>query len=120
MDAEEQEEMRHNMTLAEYQSAQQSTAIYPKHNSVAYCCLGLVGESGEVAEHAKKSIRDDVGTISAERRTAMLKELGDVLWYISALSYELNSNLEEVAELNLIKLGSRKERGVLGGSGDER
>ena len=50
----------------------------------------------------------------------LLKELGDVLWYISQLSAELGLSLEEIASLNLEKLNSRKERGALRGSGDNR
>jgi NTP pyrophosphatase (non-canonical NTP hydrolase) len=120
MDTEKQEEMRHSMTLAEYQTAQQSTAIYPKHHGLDYCILNLASEAGELAGQRAKALRDDSGMLTGPRREAMLKELGDCLWMVSALSYELDSSLEEVAEINLIKLGSRKERGVLGGSGDER
>jgi NTP pyrophosphatase (non-canonical NTP hydrolase) len=73
-----------------------------------------------VAEHAKKAIRDDDGEVSDERRAAMAKELGDVLWYVSQLASELGLELEEVARGNLEKLLSRQRRGVLSGSGDER
>jgi NTP pyrophosphatase (non-canonical NTP hydrolase) len=47
-------------------------------------------------------------------------ELGDVLWYIAALSRDLNISLNDVAKMNIEKLADRKERGVLGGSGDNR
>jgi NTP pyrophosphatase (non-canonical NTP hydrolase) len=47
-------------------------------------------------------------------------ELGDVLWYLSALATELDTNLSSVADKNIQKLFSRKERGVLKGSGDNR
>jgi NTP pyrophosphatase (non-canonical NTP hydrolase) len=73
-----------------------------------------------VAEHAKKAIRDDGGLVSDERRSAMAKELGDVLWYVSQLASELGLELEEIATANLEKLLSRQRRGVLSGSGDER
>ena len=75
---------------------------------------------GEVAEHAKKAIRDDSGTITDERRAAMAKELGDVLWYAAQLATELGLELDQVASENLEKLLSRQSRGVLSGSGDER
>ena len=78
------------------------------------------GEAGEVAEHAKKAIRDDAGTVTDERRAAMAKELGDVLWYVSQLASELGLALEDVAQGNIEKLLSRQRRGVLSGSGDER
>jgi NTP pyrophosphatase (non-canonical NTP hydrolase) len=87
---------------------------------LSYPALGLAGEAGEVAEHAKKAIRDDGGMLSGERRQAMAKELGDVLWYVSQLASELGLELEDVAQANLEKLLSRQRRGVLSGSGDER
>ena len=73
-----------------------------------------------MAEHAKKVIRDDGGLVTAERREAMAKELGDVLWYVSQVASELGLELEEIAQQNLSKLLSRQRRGVLSGSGDER
>jgi hypothetical protein len=42
------------------------------------------------------------------------------LWYISALASDLDISLNEIAENNLQKLASRKERNVIGGSGDNR
>jgi NTP pyrophosphatase (non-canonical NTP hydrolase) len=87
---------------------------------LAYPALGLAGEAGEVAEHAKKAIRDDAGVVTEERRRAMAKELGDVLWYVSQLASELGLELDEIARANLEKLVSRQRRGVLSGSGDER
>lgn len=82
--------------------------------------FGLVGESGEIAEKFKKLIRDKKGKISDEDRQEIIKELGDVLWYINSISSLLGSSLEEVAAKNLSKVLSRKERGVLQGSGDNR
>ena len=82
--------------------------------------LGLVGESGEVAEKVKKLIRDKGGKLSAEDKTELLKELGDILWYVNAVAYELGSNVSEVAKQNLEKVLSRKARGVSKGSGDNR
>jgi len=108
------------MELSDYQRLSRRTAEYPREAWLAYPALGLAGEAGEVAEHAKKAIRDDGGEVSDERRAAMAKELGDVLWYVSQLASELGLELEEVAQGNLDKLLSRQRRGVLSGSGDER
>lgn len=108
------------MELSEYQRLSRRTAEYPRQAWLAYPALGLAGEAGEVAEHAKKAIRDDGGEVSEERRAAMGKELGDVLWYVSQLASELGLDLEEIAQVNLDKLLSRQRRGVLSGSGDER
>lgn len=110
------------MTLNEYQKASGATAFYPGRctGDITYVALGLNGEAGEVAEHAKKALRDDGGKITPERRRALTKEIGDSIWYIAQLATELGVSLEEVAQINLDKLASRQARGVLGGSGDER
>jgi NTP pyrophosphatase (non-canonical NTP hydrolase) len=108
------------MELADYQRLSRRTAEYPREAWLAYPALGLAGEAGEVAEHAKKAIRDDAGSITEERRAAMAKELGDVLWYVAQLASELGLELEDIAQGNLDKLLSRQRRGVLSGSGDER
>ena len=108
------------MELAEYQRLSRRTAEYPRQAWLAYPALGLAGEAGEVAEHAKKAIRDDGGEVTPERRAAMSKELGDVLWYVAQLASELELDLEQVAHANLEKLLSRQRRGVLSGSGDDR
>jgi NTP pyrophosphatase (non-canonical NTP hydrolase) len=106
--------------LSEYQRESRRTAEYPREAWLAYPALGLAGEAGEVAEHAKKAIRDDAGKVSDERRAAMSKELGDVLWYVAQLASELGIELEDIAAQNLEKLFSRQARGVLSGSGDDR
>lgn len=108
------------MDLSEYQRRSRRTAEYPREAWLAYPTLGLAGEAGEVAEHAKKAIRDDGGSVSDERRAAMSKELGDVLWYVAQIATELGLDLGEIADQNLSKLLSRQQRGVLSGSGDER
>lgn len=112
------------MTLDEYQDSARSTALYPAHARVIYPALKLAGESGEVAEKLGKLIRDDgyrVGeALTDAQRDALGKELGDVLWYVANLAADLGLTLEKVAEGNLAKLASRKERGVIGGSGDDR
>jgi NTP pyrophosphatase (non-canonical NTP hydrolase) len=108
------------MQLSDYQRQSRQTAEYPREAWLAYPALGLAGEAGEVAEHAKKAIRDDGGTVGEERKAAMSKELGDVLWYVAQLATELGLDLDRIAEENLAKLLSRQRRGVLSGSGDER
>src|SRR3954451_682570 len=108
------------MDLSEDQRASRGAAEYPREQWLAYPALGLAGEAGEVAEHAKKALRDDGGEVSDERRAAMSKELGDVLWYVAQLATELGLELDEVAQQNIDKLRSRQRRGALSGSGDER
>ncbi|HMH48174.1 MAG TPA: nucleoside triphosphate pyrophosphohydrolase family protein [Solirubrobacteraceae bacterium] len=108
------------MEFSEYQRFSRRTAEYPREAWLAYPALGLAGEAGEVAEHAKKAIRDDDGAVSPQRRAAIAKELGDVLWYVTQLASELELELEQIARENLEKLFSRQRRGLLSGSGDER
>lgn len=82
--------------------------------------LGLSGEAGEVAEKFKKIIRDRGGIITPSDIQDIVKELGDVLWYISAVADYLGVSLEKVASENLNKVLSRKARGQSRGSGDNR
>ncbi len=78
--------------------------------------LGLVGEAGEVSEKVKKLFRDK-NSFSDED---VLKELGDVLFYATALANIFGGNLKTIMEMNMKKLDDREQRGVLGGSGDNR
>lgn len=111
------------------------------HIGFTYYGLGLAGEAGEVGELLKKHFRDDVQCshecladqgyghhvncvlpqdITAERKLKMKKELGDVLWYVARLAHHIGYSLDDIATTNIEKLQSRMDRGVLGGSGDDR
>lgn len=109
------------MKANEYQDRALETAIYPNRGSnFAYPALGLAGEAGEVADKLKKVIRDNGGVLTDAVKDAVASELGDVLWYVSVLASEIDYSLDEIMAKNLAKLNSRKERGVLSGSGDNR
>lgn len=108
------------MEMNEYQLAAQKTAIYPQNLAVIYPAIGLAGETGEVAEKVKKAIRDDGGTFTPERREAIARELGDVLWYVALIAHDLGLTLDDVARLNVEKITSRQRRRVQHGSGDNR
>jgi len=109
------------MNFKEYQKLSRKTAIYPKKGkNFIYPVLGLVGESGEVAEKIKKVLRDKGGKIDKTTKDEITKELGDVLWYVSQISTELGILLDEVASNNIDKLFSRKKRNKISGSGDNR
>lgn len=128
--------MNTQFNFADYQSQTALTAIYPGRGTtvgILYCALKLAGESGEVAENVGKAVRDDgallldLGTatfdpqeLTTERKAKLVKELGDVMWYVSQLCTELGVQMSDVAEANIAKLQSRKERGTLQGSGDDR
>jgi NTP pyrophosphatase (non-canonical NTP hydrolase) len=109
------------MNFKEYQERSRKTAIYPDIDSnYIYPTLGLLGESGEIAEKIKKVMRDDNNIINPEKKEEIKKELGDVLWYLSQIASELNISLEDVAYKNIEKLNSRLKRNVIKGSGDNR
>ncbi len=108
------------MQFRDYQIQIGEFALYPEAWSgspmaLAYCALGLTGEAGEYSEKIKKLIRD--GKLD---KSLAVKELGDVLWYLTRCANELGYSLQDVAEINLVKLTDRRERGVLQGSGDTR
>src|SRR5690554_1806062 len=104
--------------LKAYQEFVSSVALYPKQQSdqctisAMYAALGLNGEAGEVAEHIKKWHRG--GDLDREK---VVKELGDVLWYVTEMCNILDISLEGVFLENQQKLQSRKDRGVLHGHG---
>ena len=127
------------MELNEYQEKAMSTCM-DSCNNFSYMFINLVGEIGEFASKLAKEIRKDhlfIGgkyegglqnilninpdnlpplTLSDELK----KEAGDILWQLSGLCSVMGWNLEDVAQKNLDKLASRKKRGVIDGSGDNR
>jgi len=121
--------------LDRYQSIATKSAFYPGQGTplgLAYCGLKVNGEAGELAEHIGKAMRDDAlitsdnqgsahfGTLTSERHALIVKEVGDVLWYLSAICNELGIGLDYAAGENLRKLKDRTDRDALRGSGDER
>lgn len=124
-----------------YQRLATKSAFYPGQGTpigLVYCALKLNGEAGEFAEHVGKAMRDDnfvsvewldenhhvlsleVETLTPERRAFLIKEVGDQLWYLSAICRELGITLSEAALQNLEKLHDRGKRDVMQGSGDDR
>lgn len=109
------------ITFDEYQAAAMETAIYPNQGfNLQYPSLGLCGESGEIANKVKKFERDQEGRVHQHQREDLAKEMGDVLWYLSALSTEIGVPLCEIANANIEKLAARKQAGTLKGDGDDR
>ena len=110
------------MQFNEYQIEADKTAIYPGKGNIGglvYTALGL-SEAGEVQGKVKKILRDKGGFLTPEDCIEIGKELGDTLWYIAQTATELNLSLDDIAKSNILKLQSRKERGVLQGNGDNR
>jgi len=94
--------------------------------NVLYLSLGLGNEAGEVQGKIKKVLRGDNHTSNdymaqvTATQDAVADELGDTLWYLTMLAYELGYSLSDIMEMNIAKLADRKERGVIKGSGDTR
>ena len=134
-------------TLNNYQRISQLTAIYPGRGTplgLSYAALKLNGEAGEFAEHFGKALRDDdmvknvaVKTVrlddvphtthaiefrglTPERKALLIKEAGDVLWYLAAICDELRMSMSSLAQANLDKVLSRSVNNTLQGSGDNR
>jgi NTP pyrophosphatase (non-canonical NTP hydrolase) len=102
------------LTFNEYQAEAAKTALGLATSTFWYAALGLAGEAGEVAERIKKHYRDGASL------NGLVKELGDVLWYLAAIASHANLTLEAVARVNIEKLASRQARGVIHGGGDNR
>lgn len=110
------------------------TTCLPSSNNFSYMMLNLVGEIGEFASKVAKAIRkgnmnieenDLAALISDNDKTKSLakelqKEAGDILWQLSGLCTVLGWDLEDIAQQNLDKLASRKERNKIDGEGDNR
>lgn len=121
------------MQFEGFNQYQDFTATTDKTGSDLNTILGLGGELGEIMEKVKKVTRDvngvwpfGVSEVNFDRdfipdeRAELAKEIGDVLWYASRLADRLGYRLGDIVRMNVEKLTSRKDRGVLHGSGDNR
>jgi NTP pyrophosphatase (non-canonical NTP hydrolase) len=85
-----------------------------------YYVLGASGEMGELMEKIKKLFRDKNGVIDFEFKEDVIKEMGDVQWYMARLADWFDIDFNSVAVTNVEKLQSRKKRDKLHGEGDDR
>ena len=107
--------------LNQYQEHARMTATARRETWwFTYVTAQIASEAGEFNGKYAKALRDEAGVITEERRSAMILELGDLLWYIAAAADHFDIDLSEVARLNIGKLRSRQERGKLHGDGDNR
>ena len=132
------EEVSAEINFDTYQKKAAGTALYPKiivvdsegnHNDADYIypAIGLGNEAGEVLGKLKKIVRDHQGrykeadgVVYEMAQELIAAELGDVLWYLAETARVFDVKLSRIAEKNLEKLESRKARGKLQGSGDNR
>src|SRR3569832_427049 len=61
--------------------------------------LGIIGEIGSVVTQLKIKLKDGESYVAFKSKLA--EELGDVLWYVSAIATQNNLNLDEIAQMNL-------------------
>lgn len=105
------------MELSEYQKLAMSCSVLRNDEErIQYGVLNTASEAGEIAGKYAKSLRDQT-TIDTD---SVVKEMGDVLWSLAALAEGLGVTLNDVASINVAKIQSRKDRGVIAGSGDDR
>lgn len=130
-------------SLNRYQQAATKSAVYPGQGTflgLLYVNGKLNGEAGEFSEHLNKALRDDgIASVheilsgdslvtvqfprvylSEDREAKLIKELGDILWYVSAAAKEMGYSLSHIARTNLYKLKDRTDRQTLHGDGDTR
>ena len=119
------------MTFDEYQELAM-TFCTKESNNLTYMLLGLNEEVGELTGKLAKAVRkgllnpdltfneDNISEEHFELMDNITKECGDVLWMLAGVHSVLNKRLETTAHLNIHKLTSRKNRGVIVGEGDNR
>lgn len=95
--------------------------IFKSHQPVVGPVLALNAEAGEVAGKLYKNLRDRGAYLpNVESEVAIMKELGDCLFYITATAQDLGYELEDVIDMNYEKVQLRLETGTTSGDGDDR
>ena len=108
------------MNLDEYQKKAQVFSVYDEQLAVVYPVTLLNEEAGEVAGKMAKAMRKGMDFNDPSFKQDIAKELGDVLWALSAAALDLGLSLDDIARVNLTKLERRMARGVIVGEGDDR
>lgn len=97
------------MTVNEYQKMALTTLnpALGKQDVLINGVMGLCGESGEAIDIVKKHLAQG----HPLDREGLIKELGDVAWYLAETAYALDVSLEEVCQRNIDKLKARYPEG---------
>ena len=97
------------MTVNEYQKMALTTLnpALGKQDVLINGVMGLCGESGEAIDIVKKHLAQG----HPLDREGLIKELGDVAWYLAETAYALDVSLEEVFQRNIDKLTARYPEG---------
>ena len=97
------------MTINEYQRLAMTTLnpALSKKDVLINGVMGLCGEAGEAIDIVKKHLAQG----HELDREKLIKELGDVAWYLAETAYALDVDLETVLEGNIAKLKARYPQG---------
>lgn len=97
------------MTINEYQQLAMTTLNkeMTKKDMLINGVMGLCGESGEAIDIVKKHLAQG----HELDRDKLIKELGDIAWYLAEMATVLDIELEEVLERNIEKLKKRYPEG---------
>ena len=97
------------MTINEYQSLAMRTLnpALDKKDVLINGVMGLCGESGEAIDLVKKHLHQG----HPLDREGIIRELGDIAWYLAETAYALDVDLETVLQGNIDKLRRRYPEG---------
>lgn len=97
------------MTINEYQTLAMTTLnpALSRKDVLINGVMGLCGESGEAIDIVKKHLAQG----HELDREGLIKELGDIAWYLAETAYALEVPLEEVLQRNIDKLKKRYPEG---------
>ena len=97
------------MTGNEYQRLAMTTLnpALSKQDVLINSVMGLCGESGEAIDIVKKHLHQGHPLV----REKLIKELGDIAWYLAEAAHALDVDLDDVLEANIAKLRARYPEG---------
>lgn len=94
------------MTMNEYQKLAMRTSPWDGHDKIDNAALGMIGETGELADVYKKW-KYQSGEDAPMPVGAFAEELGDVLWYIAELADGMNLQMADISIMDFAELDRR-------------
>ena len=93
------------MNVNEYQKLAMTTLNkdLSKKDVLINAVMGLCGESGEAIDLVKKHLHQG-HELNKEK---LIKELGDIAWYLAEAAHALDMDLNTIFENNILKLKKR-------------
>ncbi len=100
-----EQEGKKEMTATEYQDGVEKTRnkFCSEEDEMKNYCLGMSSEVGELIGAIKHHLFHNWEL----DKPNIVEEMGDIIWYITALARTLNIDLNEILDYNLIKLRER-------------